>query len=256
MVQALILQKNQLRKGRPGVLDLITKTWTGVDQTLENSFVGLLIFDCDFTETVYSNKAACAILGILWDDFVPEKVLQALENNDILMTYLKEQIAPFITKNEISPPEIVSFDRPSGTKVAIMLQVSRLWDEQEKPGRCYFLIQIVEFGSGAFSAGYILQPQQMRPLRKKHMAVQDFNRLLASRYSLSPAELKTALLVLKGKTSKGISDRQKVSVLTVNTHRRNIRKKLNIPQKASLFKFLNDLAIDRRAAKRPSEGPH
>ena len=50
--------------------------------------------------------------------------------------------------------------------------------------------------------------------------------------SLSPAELRVATLIKNSMTSQAIAKKLHVSILTINTHRRNIRKKLNVRNSA------------------------
>ena len=58
--------------------------------------------------------------------------------------------------------------------------------------------------------------------------------------SLSPMELRVAALVRNGFTSREIADRLHLSQHTVNTHRRNIRKKLNLHHTpANMMTYLN-----------------
>jgi len=59
---------------------------------------------------------------------------------------------------------------------------------------------------------------------------------------LSPAEMKVAILVRLGKSSKQIADLLRLSAETINSHRKNIRKKLGIiSSSASLGTFLSAL---------------
>lgn len=64
-------------------------------------------------------------------------------------------------------------------------------------------------------------------------------RLLQITDSLSPNELRVATLVKNGLTNQGIAEELHVSIDTVKTHRRNIRKKLQIKdQKTKLSSFI------------------
>lgn len=69
-----------------------------------------------------------------------------------------------------------------------------------------------------------------------------FLRNISSKYlSLTPREIEVADLIKDGKTSKEISEMLFLSVPTVNFHRKNIRKKMNIRKGKNLNSFLRTL---------------
>ena len=55
--------------------------------------------------------------------------------------------------------------------------------------------------------------------------------------SLTQKELKILRLIVNGLSSKSISNEQKISIRTVETHRSNIMKKLEINKLVDLVKF-------------------
>lgn len=57
------------------------------------------------------------------------------------------------------------------------------------------------------------------------------------KFKLSKQEKKIIKLVVKGKTSKEIAEELFISKVTVDTHRRNINRKLEISNVSSLYKF-------------------
>ena len=62
---------------------------------------------------------------------------------------------------------------------------------------------------------------------------------------LTPTELRVLNLIGQGRSSKNIAELLNVSSQTVATHRKNIRKKLNISgKKINLVSFINRLDID------------
>ncbi|MRR14566.1 LuxR family transcriptional regulator [archaeon] len=61
--------------------------------------------------------------------------------------------------------------------------------------------------------------------------------------NLTPKEMQIAEMIRQGKNSKDIAEMLGTSVATVNTHRNNIRKKLNMrKQKTNLRSHLLSLA--------------
>jgi len=73
--------------------------------------------------------------------------------------------------------------------------------------------------------------------------VSSFPRRLSSRlFSFSPTEIKVASLIRHGKTAKEIADLLKLSIQTINSHRKNIRKKIGIKgKKVNLQTYLTSI---------------
>lgn len=63
---------------------------------------------------------------------------------------------------------------------------------------------------------------------------------VAGKFKLSGQEKQIIRLIIEGKTSKEIADQLFISKTTVDTHRRNINRKLEIGNSASLIKFANE----------------
>lgn len=61
-----------------------------------------------------------------------------------------------------------------------------------------------------------------------------------NKYRLSKQEINIIKFIIDGKTSKEISEILFISKATVETHRRNINKKLEISNSSSLIKFANE----------------
>nr|MDY6955159.1 helix-turn-helix transcriptional regulator [Thermodesulfobacteriota bacterium] len=70
--------------------------------------------------------------------------------------------------------------------------------------------------------------------------VSPFAHKLAEKYSLlTPAEIQTAYLVREGKTTKEIANLLNVSPLTIESRRKEIRRKMNIQhRKTNLRSYL------------------
>lgn len=64
-----------------------------------------------------------------------------------------------------------------------------------------------------------------------------FNSEFASANNLSPKEKEIIILVAKGLSSKQMAEQLCLSTHTIDTHRRNLLKKLNLPNTASLVRF-------------------
>ncbi|WP_449440629.1 response regulator transcription factor [Pedobacter steynii] len=63
---------------------------------------------------------------------------------------------------------------------------------------------------------------------------------VAGKFKLSAQEKHIIKLIIEGKSSKEIADQLFISKTTVDTHRRNIHRKLEIGNSASLIKFANE----------------
>ena len=80
-------------------------------------------------------------------------------------------------------------------------------------------------------------------------------RLEGRRYGLTPAELQICYLIRGGLATKQIARSQSVSVETVRTHRRNIRRKLGLARSGrNLAVFLKNLGVSGQP--RPDPGLH
>lgn len=62
----------------------------------------------------------------------------------------------------------------------------------------------------------------------------------ASKFRLSKQEIEIIKLIIDGKISKEIADTLHISKATVDTHRRNINKKLELSNSSSLIKFAHE----------------
>lgn len=65
-----------------------------------------------------------------------------------------------------------------------------------------------------------------------------------SLFDLSKREKEIAFLVAKGNTSRQISEKLFLSLLTVNTHRRNLLKKLGVNNTAQLSALINNFDME------------
>lgn len=63
---------------------------------------------------------------------------------------------------------------------------------------------------------------------------------VANKFRLSKQEKEIIRLIIEGKTSKQIADMLFISKTTVDTHRRNINRKLEISNSSSLIKFAHE----------------
>ncbi|MEQ7801390.1 response regulator transcription factor [Pedobacter sp. ASV1-7] len=69
---------------------------------------------------------------------------------------------------------------------------------------------------------------------------QEIDTSVAAKFRLSGQEKQIIRLIIEGKTSKEIAEILFISKTTVDTHRRNINRKLEIGNSASLIKFANE----------------
>jgi DNA-binding NarL/FixJ family response regulator len=61
--------------------------------------------------------------------------------------------------------------------------------------------------------------------------------LISKKFNLSKQEIEILILAVKGIPSKEIANRLNISKSTVDTHRRNINRKLEITNKSTLYQF-------------------
>jgi len=95
------------------------------------------------------------------------------------------------------------------------------------------LIEVIELPAGA--------PFYSNKVHKR--VNNDFANLdesVVNKFRLSKQEKEIIKLIIEGKTSKQIADQLFISKTTVDTHRRNINKKLEISNSSSLIKFAHE----------------
>ncbi|WP_326991926.1 helix-turn-helix transcriptional regulator [Chitinophaga sp. 212800010-3] len=64
---------------------------------------------------------------------------------------------------------------------------------------------------------------------------------LPAKYKLSPRELDIIRLIKEGKSTKQIAVVLELSIYTVETHHKNINRKLNVQSTAELISVVNNL---------------
>ena len=78
-------------------------------------------------------------------------------------------------------------------------------------------------------------------------ARRSFLNLLAERYKLTASEIRICELIFNNTvSSKAIAQVMKISVATVNTHRRNLRKKLKLNKNDFIEHFLNAVYLKNK----------
>ena len=84
--------------------------------------------------------------------------------------------------------------------------------------------------------------------------ISPFSRRLSLKYmSLTPTEIQVANLIKHGHTTKDIAQMLSVSERTVDTHRKNIRRKLGIEKNAPISVHTCALSVDFTAMKAPGK---
>jgi len=79
-----------------------------------------------------------------------------------------------------------------------------------------------------------------KAIKKPNNSFQEKDTTVAGKFKLSVQEKHIIKLIIEGKSSKEIADQLFISKTTVDTHRRNIHRKLEISNSASLIKFANE----------------
>ncbi|MFA4869023.1 MAG: response regulator transcription factor [Pedobacter sp.] len=77
-------------------------------------------------------------------------------------------------------------------------------------------------------------------VKSHNNSFQEIDASVAGKFRLSGQEKHIIRLIIEGKTSKEIAETLFISKTTVDTHRRNINRKLEIGNSASLIKFANE----------------
>lgn len=79
-----------------------------------------------------------------------------------------------------------------------------------------------------------------KEIKRPDNAFREMDASVAGKFKLSAQEKQIIRLIIEGRTSKEIADKLFISKTTVDTHRRNINRKLEIGNTASLIKFANE----------------
>ncbi|WP_316811652.1 response regulator transcription factor [Pedobacter heparinus] len=79
-----------------------------------------------------------------------------------------------------------------------------------------------------------------KQVKKTSNSFHEIDLSVAGKFKLSAQEKQIIRLIIEGKTSREIADQLFISKTTVDTHRRNINRKLEIGNTASLIKFANE----------------
>lgn len=77
-------------------------------------------------------------------------------------------------------------------------------------------------------------------IKKSSSSYSSIDEAVANKFRLSRQEKEIIKLIIEGKKSKQIGEILFISKTTVDTHRRNINKKLEISNSSSLIKFANE----------------
>jgi DNA-binding NarL/FixJ family response regulator len=94
------------------------------------------------------------------------------------------------------------------------------------------LIDVIETGPNSFYTN--------RSLKKPTNDFKNIDDSVVNKFRLSKQEKEIIKLIIAGKTSKQIADELFISKTTVDTHRRNINRKLEISNSSSLIKFAHE----------------
>lgn len=84
---------------------------------------------------------------------------------------------------------------------------------------------------------YALHNRKSYFSKEIHDKIKDYEKKVDSNKTLTKREKQILQLIARGRTSMAISQELNISKLTVDTHRKNIHKKLHIDTNAGLIKF-------------------
>lgn len=95
------------------------------------------------------------------------------------------------------------------------------------------LLQVIEMPSSSPFYANKITPKQSNDFS-------DLDDSVVNKFRLSKQEKEIIRLIIEGRTSREIGDMLFISKTTVDTHRRNINRKLEISNSSSLIKFANE----------------
>ncbi|WP_316814692.1 response regulator transcription factor [Pedobacter nyackensis] len=195
-----------------------------------------ILFSSGLTELLKKNNSSYDIIS--FNESISCKHHLQQQQADIFICDLNiDNIDGFILINEIRK-------ELKETKVIILTAYYEdfLIQKAEKAGIHAFLkketeakelISVIEMST---DAPFYTNKEVKRPSN----LFQEIDLSVAGKFKLSGQEKQIIRLIIEGKTSKEIADKLFISKTTVDTHRRNINRKLEIGNSASLIKFANE----------------
>lgn len=195
-----------------------------------------ILFSSGLTELLKKTASAYDILS--FNDSVSCKLHLQQHNADVFICDLNiDNIDGFVLINELKK-------ELRDTKIIILTAYYEdfLIQKAEKAGIHAFLkketeakelISVIEM---KIDAPFYTNKE----IKKNSNLFQEIDTSVAGKFRLSAQEKQIIRLIIEGKTSKEIADKLFISKTTVDTHRRNINKKLEIGNSASLIKFANE----------------
>jgi len=189
-------------------------------RVFDNLFIGIVVIDIREETITYINETMYSILGTYENEFFKEGLKAAFDKIGFI-------------------PNVVKY----GFSRSIFLPI-RAMDGFIKVRVQGFLLQKQQDYVVVFFCNTSECPCH-QPLFLGDPDI--FEKELFTRFTLSSTESKICRAIVEQKTSKEIAEERGVSSMTINTHRRNIRKKLHLGKHESLYNFLSALYYGRRA---------
>lgn len=190
-------------------------------RVLDLTFLGVAVYVVEGEKVIYCNRALREMFGVK-----QSSILDINVKANRPWCYFFPEMLYFTMKYGFSRSIGVEHflkDRPVWTKLRSFLV--------NHPDDSYIVIHAINVSVEKYLQ---LQKQQALATYKPDSVLKK----IASDFLLTPTEVKVCTLLLMGYSTKEISNKLKISELTIATHRRNIRKKFNITKgRQTIFEF-------------------
>ncbi len=173
-----------------------------------------------------------------------EKILEVDNNSELSFVFEKENIDLVVIdcfgKNDFSVQDLY-FINTRYPKTAIMIITNELNEDVVQEGLKYdiqgFLLKCCKKKEIISAFKNILENEKFFCGSVLNTILSDRFQEKSDNYNLTDREIEIIELISRGQTTQDIAENLCRSVHTINTHRKNILKKLNLKNKSDLVRF-------------------
>lgn len=188
--------------------------------------------------------ARAGLKTIITESNLFDKVLEVDNNSELSFVFEKEKIDLVVIdcfgKNDFSVQDLY-FINTRYPQTSIMIITNELNEDVVQEGLKHnihgFLLKCCKRKEIISAFKNILEKEKFFCGSVLNTILSDRFQQKASNYNLTEREVEIIELISRGQTTQDIADNLCRSIHTINTHRKNILKKLNLKNKSDLVRF-------------------